>query len=86
MVTQEKLAAKILDYLNGQANLNQLVTWAEDAIVTFTESNMRPANADEIWQVLLYIGAGDTPDFPLTWEVIKGFLERLNRPILNVVA
>lgn len=86
MATQEKLAAKILDYLNGQSNLSQLVAWAEDAVVTFTESNTRPDNADEIWRILLYIGAGDTPDFPLTWEVIKEFLERLNRPILNVVA
>jgi hypothetical protein len=86
MITQEMLAGKIVDYLNGQLTLDQLVTWAEDAIVTFTESDQRPSNADAIWDSLLYVGAGDSAGFPLTWEVIKDMLERLGRPVVNVVA
>lgn len=75
MITQELLAGKILDYLNGHIPLRDLVHWAEDAIVAFTESDQRPSNADEIWDILLYVGAGDTPDFPLTWDVIREFLD-----------
>lgn len=86
MITREQVANKILDYLNGQISLTELVHWAEDAMVIFTESDQRPAGADTIWDILLYVGAGDTPDFPMTWDVIKEFLERLGRPVQSIVA
>lgn len=86
MITREILASQILAYLNGQRSLNELVAWAEDAIVTVTESSQHPSEVDTIWDILLYVGAGDTPDFPLTWDVIRDFLERLGRPIQSVVA
>jgi len=86
MIIQELLAEKILAYLNGEIELVELVHWSEDAIITFTESNERPQNADTIWDILLYLGAADSGDFPLTWEVIKELLERLGRPVQTVVA
>jgi hypothetical protein len=86
MITQEMLADKILAYLNGQMTLADLVRWAEDAIVVFTESNERPENGDMIWDTLLYVGAADSADFPLTWEVLKEMLEQLGRPVQSVVA
>jgi hypothetical protein len=86
MVTQEVLADKILAYLNGDLALTELVQWTEDAIVTFTESDTRPPNADAVWDALLYVGAADSADFPLTWEVIKEMLERLGRPVQRVAA
>jgi len=86
MITQELLASKMLDYLNGKVTLVELVHWAEDAIITFTESDQRPPNADAIWDILLYLGAGDSADFPLTWEVITDALQRLGRPVRQVAA
>jgi hypothetical protein len=86
MITQAMLSGKILDYLNGKITLLDLVHWAEDAIVIFTESDEQPENSDEIWDILLYIGAADSPGFPLTWDDIKEFLERLGRPVQKVVA
>jgi hypothetical protein len=86
MITQEVLAEKILAYLNGQMSLEALVAWAEDAIVGFTESDERPANADAVWDTLLYLGAADSPGFPLTWEAIKEMLEHLGRPVQRVMA
>ena len=59
---------------------------SEDALVMFTESNTRPSNADAIWEMLLYLGAADSPGFPLTWEAIKEMLDRLGRPVQNVTA
>ena len=29
----------------------------------------------------MYIGAGDTPGFPLTWEVLSGFLDTLGMKV-----
>jgi hypothetical protein len=86
MITQDMLADKILAYLNGQIMLEDLVHWAEDAVVIFTESDQRPPNANAIWDTLLYIGAADSTDFPLTWEVLKEMLEQLGRPVQSVVA
>jgi hypothetical protein len=86
MITQDVLADKILAYLNGQIRLEDLVHWAEDSVVVFTESNVRPENADTVWDTLLYIGAADNVDFPLTWEVLKEMLEQLGRPVQSVVA
>ena len=86
MITQELLADQILAYLNGRTSLDELVAWAEDAMVTFTESAQRPANADTIWDTLLYLGAADSPGFPLTWEAIKEMLDHLGRPVQSVMA
>ncbi len=86
MITQDMLVTRLLAYLNGTTTLQELVHWAEDAIVTFTESDQRPANAAAVWDILLYLGAGDSPDFPLTWEVIRDMLQRLGRPVQQVVA
>lgn len=86
MITQEAVAHKIIAYLNGQFTLTELVHWAEDAIVIFTESNERPRNADAIWDTLLYLGAADSDGFPLTWESIKEMLEKLGRPVQSVLA
>ncbi len=86
MVTQEVLADKILAYLNGDLTLTELVHWTEDAIITFTKSDERPPNADAVWDSLLYIGAADSADFPLTWEVIKEMLAQLGRPVRTVAA
>jgi hypothetical protein len=86
MNTKEVVAEKILAYLNGQISLDDLVTWAENAMVTFTESDQRPAGADTIWDTLLYLGAADSPGFPLTWEAIKEMLEHLGRPVQGVTA
>jgi hypothetical protein len=86
MIAQETVAEKIIEYLNGMLTLQSLVDWAEDAIIAFTESNERPPNSDAVWDTLLYLGAGDSADFPLTWGVITGMLARLGRPVQRVAA
>jgi hypothetical protein len=86
MITQEILADQIIAYLNGKLSLDDLVTWAEDAVVTFTESEQRPPNADIVWDTLLVLGAADTPGFPLTWDAIREMLEHSGRPVQFVTA
>jgi hypothetical protein len=63
--------------LNGELTEEELVHWAEDAFVTLSESYTGLANEGTIIEVLGYIGAGDTPGFPLTWSVLSKFLKQL---------
>jgi hypothetical protein len=77
MVTTETIAAKILAHLNGEFSETALVHWAEDAFVTVTENNSDIPNEAVILEVLAYLGAGDTPGFPLSWSVLSDFLAKL---------
>ena len=86
MITQEAVAQKILDYLNGKTDLAALVKWSEEALVTLTESDQDVPNEQAIMQALGYLGAGDTPDFPLTWEVLSEMLTSLGVKSLIVQA
>jgi hypothetical protein len=85
MITRELITQKILDYLNGQLDLTGLVHWAEDALFILSESDEDVPGEREMMQVLGYLGAGDTAGFPLTWEVLTDFLERLGTKV-RVVA
>jgi len=76
MITQEMVVQKILAHLNGALSETELVHWAEDAFVLLTESNADIPNEQAVMDALMYIGAGDSPGFPLTWEVLSGFLEQ----------
>lgn len=85
MITQDVVANKILAHLNGDLTETELVHWAEDAIVTLTESDVDVPGEDTLLDVLMYLGAGDTPGFPLTWAVLSDFLARLGTRV-RVVA
>ena len=74
MITQEIVVEKILAHLNHQMTEQQLVRWAEDALVKVTESDADIPNEDALIAVLAYLGAGDTPGFPLSWSVLSEFL------------
>jgi hypothetical protein len=81
MITQEILIQNILAHLNGVMGEHDLAHWAEDALVRLIESDDEIPNEKLIMDILMYIGAGDTPGFPLTWEVLSGFLEQLGASI-----
>lgn len=75
MVTRQVVIGKLLDYLNHRITLAVLVDWAEMALI---DANFESeADIPLLMDVLTYIGAADTPDFPLTWDMLSGFLERL---------
>jgi hypothetical protein len=77
MITQEVVAQKILDYLNGELDLMTLVHWSEDSLFSLSESDEAIPNEQTLMRVLGYLGAGDSADFPLTWEMLSQFLEQL---------
>jgi hypothetical protein len=86
MITQQLVAQKIIDYLNGKMELAALVKWSEDTLFALTESSQDVPNQKAIMQALGYLGAGDTPDFPLTWEVLSELLASLGVKSVRVEA
>jgi len=76
MITRELVVERIVAHLNGALSERELVDWAEDALVALFEGDTDAADEDLIIDTLTYIGAGDTPGFPLSWSVLSGFLER----------
>jgi len=86
VITQKTVAQKILDYLNGKIALTVLVRWSEDAFVEVTESDQNVPNESAILRALGYIGAGDSADFPLTWEVVSELLASLGVKSIHVEA
>jgi len=83
MITRTILAKQLLAYLNHQISLATLVNWAEN---TFIDDVLEPEEDVEILNdILTYLAAADTAQFPLTWEVCREFLERLGTSV-KVVA
>ena len=84
MINRQKVSEKLLSYLNGALTLAELVDWAENCMVTggFTPDE----DIDMLNDILAYMAAADSPGFPLTWELIKEWLEHLGRPVQTVIA
>jgi hypothetical protein len=80
MLTRKLVLEQIDHYLNRQITLAQLVDWAENALMEPTS----PTNedADTIMDVVSYLGAADTRGFPLTWDRLDDFIERLGGRVL----
>ncbi len=81
MITQSIITQKILDHLNGKLSQDELVHWAENALMEITESDSDFPNEDLMLDTLAYIGAGDSPSFPLSWEVLSGLLEAMGTKV-----
>jgi hypothetical protein len=81
MINSKLISQKILDHLNGRLSQDELVHWAEDALVQITESDTDFPNEDLMLNALAYIGAGDSLGFPLSWEVLSGFLEAMGTKV-----
>ena len=75
MITRKILSDQLLAYLNGQVTLATLVDWAEN---TFVDAELDPdEDVEMLNDILAYLAAADTAQFPLTWEISSRFLKRL---------
>jgi hypothetical protein len=79
MITRQVVIHKLLDYLNRRITLSVLVDWAETTLV---DMQVEPQeDVALIMDILTYVAGGDTSDFPLTWDILSEFLDRLGAPI-----
>ncbi len=75
VITRQSVSEHLLAYLNNQLSLAALVDWAEN---TFIDDSLEPdEDVDMLNDILAYLAAADTAQFPLTWEVCTDFLQRL---------
>jgi len=86
MIDRQVVTQQIVAYLNGDTQLSQLVAWAEDALVALTETDSDVPYERDLIRILGYIGAGDSRNFPLTWEVLNDFLHRLDTRVKVTVS
>ncbi|MCC6612898.1 MAG: hypothetical protein IT320_05420 [Anaerolineae bacterium] len=74
-MTHQTILQKLNEYLNHEITLAQLVDWAETALI---EPDIAPReDADAIMDALMYLAAADSRGFPLTWDIVTSFVERL---------
>jgi len=84
VITRQVVSDKLLAYLNGVITLAQLVDWAEN---TFIDDELAPdEDIDLLNDILAYLAAADTAQFPLTWDVCADFMQRLGVPVKVVAA
>ncbi|MFN8452351.1 MAG: hypothetical protein U0521_28060 [Anaerolineae bacterium] len=75
VITRQVVSEKLLAYLNHELSLDALVDWAEN---TFIDDVLEPdEDIDLLNNILMYLAAADTSQFPLTWEICSDFLEKL---------
>jgi len=86
MITRDDVVRQLLAYLNGELALPELVRWAEDTLFILTDSSTESPDEAALIRILGYLGAGDTPDFPLTWDVLTGFLDELDTRVRVMVS
>jgi hypothetical protein len=75
VITRQTVSDQRLAYLNQRMTLAELVGWAEN---TFIDDVLEPAeDVDMPNDVLAYLAAADTAQFPLTWDICTDFLDKL---------
>ena len=73
-VTRQKLAQKLTDYLNNCITLEELVDWAESAMI---EADFEEQDFEMLRDIISRIGLADVRAFGMTWEDCEDFLSRL---------
>lgn len=83
MITRDKLAAQLRDYLQHRITRATLVDWAERAMM---EEEFDGHDLETIRDVTSRLGLADVREFGLTWEDCEGYLSRLGyRASVDVV-
>jgi hypothetical protein len=75
VITRQTVAEQMLSYLNGDLDLAGLVDWAES---TFIDDELAPdKDIAMLNDIISYLAAADTLQFPLTWGQCVQFLKEL---------
>ena len=75
MVTKAVLLAKLNSFIRHETTLPELVDWAENWFVN-GKVDLND-DVEMISDIIFYLAATDTRGFPLTWEVLTEFVEKL---------
>ncbi|MBX3744222.1 MAG: hypothetical protein KF833_02835 [Verrucomicrobiae bacterium] len=73
-ITKDTIADRIAAYLHHRIGLDDLVGWAENAVM---DGEFDPADAANLTEVVARIGVADVRAFGLSWEDCEALLGRL---------
>jgi hypothetical protein len=74
MITRREVANKLTDYLQHRLTLQELVNWAEQAMM---EEEFEEEYFDLLRDIISRLGLADVERFSLTWEDCEDYLLRL---------
>ncbi|HET6883209.1 MAG TPA: hypothetical protein VFI31_23770 [Pirellulales bacterium] len=74
MITKQTVAEKIADYLHHGITLEQLVDWAENALL---EEEFDERDMETLRDVIARLGVADVRAFGLTWDDCEQALGQL---------
>lgn len=74
IITKQQLAVKLLSYLQHKISLEELVGWAENALM---EGNIQDEDTDLIRNILAQLGLADVKTFGLYWEDCTNIMNQL---------
>ena len=73
-MTSEEVISRLTGYLQHELTVDELVDWAEGAIM---EGEFEPTHFEAIRDIVSRLGVADVRAFGLTWEDCEAFLGRL---------
>lgn len=73
-ITRDTVADRIAAYLHHRIGLEDLVRWAEEAVM---DGDFDVSDAAVLTEVVARIGVADVRAFGLTWEDCESLLRRL---------
>ena len=74
IITKQQLAVNLLNYLQHKMSLDDLVAWAEDALM---EGNIQDENPEVVRDILAKLGLADVKAFGLFWEDCNEIMKKL---------
>ena len=76
VITKEVLLNILHAFIRHDITLPVLVAWAENTFVD-DDIEIEDADFDLLDDIIMYLAAADTRGFPLTWDVLTEFVEKL---------
>ena len=74
MIARHDVAEKLNDYLHHRLSLDEIVSWAESAMM---DSEFDPSDFEVVRDIVARIGLANVRAFGMTWEDCETFLARL---------
>lgn len=74
IITKQQLAVNLLNYLQHKTSLDDLVAWAEDALL---EGDIQDENPEVVRDILAKLGLADVKAFGLFWEDCNEIMQKL---------
>jgi hypothetical protein len=74
MITRHDVAVKLTEHIRHRLSLNELVAWAEEAMM---EAEFDEKDTEVLRRVIARLGLADVREFGLSWEDLEQFLSML---------